>query len=334
MRSSGIREKSIDVMKGILILMVVWGHIVFYVGLYSGIALKTSPFVYTAFISNNFIAPYYMAAFFWVTGYCSSYRRRFRDQVVIDFRRLVVPAVIIPVLMSFFFSPPLESFQRTLINTLHLKLPWFLLACFLSKNMLYAFRGVKLRWLKLTIQLLLSFLGCYLLEKYKEYNYICLFHAMAFVPFVAIGHEMRNLEIKDKWIIPSVMIYGVIIIAFILSKRVVPSLCGIITFPAYLYPVYVVLAILGTIIWFIISRKIGSSLVLEYLGRNSLVIYLTHFSFFSVATYILKSFILENSDRFFPSLFIVMFMFIGATVWSCAWINVLNTKYLKWIIGK
>ena len=82
------RKNYIDVFKGILILMVVWGHIVFYVGFYSGIALKGDPFIFTQFVSDKFIAPYYMAAFFWVTGYCSSYRRSFRDQAIIDFRRL------------------------------------------------------------------------------------------------------------------------------------------------------------------------------------------------------------------------------------------------------
>ena len=58
------RIQHIDVMKGILIIMVVAGHVCYALSTYSKIQLTNSAYsVYCDFI-NSFVAPYYMAAFF------------------------------------------------------------------------------------------------------------------------------------------------------------------------------------------------------------------------------------------------------------------------------
>ena len=66
------RKHWVDVAKGILIILVVWGHLDYFASTYAG----TSIFSYKAYTNFAFL-PYYMPAFFIVTGFCSSFESDF-----------------------------------------------------------------------------------------------------------------------------------------------------------------------------------------------------------------------------------------------------------------
>ena len=332
------RNHEIDVMKGILILMVVWGHIVYDVGKSLNLGwsemMTGTVFCYTQRLSDLFIAPYYMAAFFCVTGYCSSFSRALSEQIKTDFRRLLVPAVLIPPVMKLFLASPMQSEYQFLIQLVHGRMPWFLIALFLSKTIYKILKEkisiVAIRW----GGIFLSFIGCLLLNKCAEYNVLSIFHAMAFTLFIAIGHEARKHNVGRGAFFAALLCYGLILVLFRHLGYGIPALCAIITFRTIFHPIFVAHSISGTIICYFIAKFIGKSSVLEFLGRNSLVIYLTHVTFMLIAAPHMGDYIKTHMTNIGPSVFVVLVMLIGATLWGCFWAVIFNTKYLKWIIGK
>ena len=108
-----------DVMKGILIIMVVFGHIYYALWKYGELTLDNVTYNITSFIANVLIAPYYMAAFFFVTGFCSNFHKPITVQIKDDIKRLVVPGFIISIVMGFFTTSTtkwLEIFMAMLIK--------------------------------------------------------------------------------------------------------------------------------------------------------------------------------------------------------------------------
>lgn len=76
------RLQYIDIMKGILILLVVYGHTAWQaheVGIHNQTIeiLGQTGFLYE---------PFYMAAFFAITGYCSNFKKSYKDFLISDTR--------------------------------------------------------------------------------------------------------------------------------------------------------------------------------------------------------------------------------------------------------
>lgn len=123
----------------------------------------------------------------------------------------------------------------------------------------------------------------------------------------------------------------------ILSKFILgscPSLCDIITFNLKQTLLYVLMAMSGTISLGVLSHYIGQSKILEYLGKNSLVIYLTHFSFLIIVPILFKEYIIQYYTNVYFAFLLIISIFIGACLWGCMWSVVFKLKTFKWIIGK
>lgn len=316
------RTHHIDVLKGILILLVVFGHIYYAASLRNTEELNALPYLGVRLVTGTFVMPYYMAAFFFVTGYCSRFSRGITEQVTIDFRRLVIPAVVIPLL---FFE-----------NVFSTGLSWFLMAMFFGKIVLKVILDhIAGRTLKFIILSVLSVLGCFCLYHFPEYNFLSIFHALIFSFFIWLGHEYKNgMNLKPSWML-LLLLYSflVLFIRLVLNEHC-PAVCSTINFEYYLWPLYVLLSVVGTYLVFVLSVKINSNRLLEYLGRNSLVIYLTHGYMLFFMSGHLKEFILDNGNNGFVSSLIILSLFIAATIFGslCSWL--FNLPYLRVILGK
>lgn len=87
-------------------------------------------FTATSTIMCIFCVQFYMAAFFFVTGYCTNENKTIMVQLKKDFLALVIPALVIPRIMNIvtWHDISLSSF----CNPLH-ELPWFLIAMFWAR---------------------------------------------------------------------------------------------------------------------------------------------------------------------------------------------------------
>ena len=129
----GKRISYIDVCKGILILMVVLGHVVYIMRITTGLALGSFPYVFTQKIASIWIAPYYMATFLLISGYCLEFRRSLKEQIFTDGKRLVLPAIIILLIMKIVTPPICDINFHIFSYILYGDLPWFLMVMFWAR---------------------------------------------------------------------------------------------------------------------------------------------------------------------------------------------------------
>lgn len=313
--------------------MVVLGHIVWLVGATTGLELVSRPYQYVSYISNVWFAPYYMAAFFFLSGYASSFKRDLPQQIYVDFKRLVIPAIMVPILMSIVLPPYNDVDWKLFDSVITGRLPWFLMALFLSRLIFKSCLLYVKNYTYLLILLgVLSILGCFLLRHIPQHNYMSVFHGFAFSLFLAIGFIYSKSPQESLWYyFFALLIYVVFALYY---QYDCPKLCAGIYFSVKQWPIYIIVAITGTYVVFHTSKFLKSCAILEFVGRHSLVIYLVHCNFIRWISSILSNVIKENIDSQSFAVFIVFFMFVGGTAWGIMWSCILNHKYFKWLLGK
>lgn len=324
------RLPEMDVMKGILTIMVILGHIVYIEGLVCEVQLEGHAVACQSIIAGVWIAPYYMAAFFFVTGFCSSFSADLRTQIVSDGKHLLIPAILIPFIMS-----ALEVLLGIDIEWSY-KVPWFLWSLFWAKIIFRLFRQyVNSDVVALLLMAVMSIIGSVMMYYIPDANYLGYQQALVFPLFLALGYKVKHYGLKP-WILyfaGAVYVLSVSISFYFLGWGA-PSLCAITTFSPEKWPIYFLLATSGTLGILQISRLLNKSIFLQYIGRHSLEFYLVHMSFLIFVTSYLRSQILQNyGNSTFQHIYYVL-MFIGALLWSYLWSWAFNLRYLKWVLGK
>ncbi len=272
----GNRIHWVDIAKGILIIMVVYGHI-------DWIASNTygsNAFVFKVH-TNFLLLPYYMPAFFIITGFCSNFTTPYKKFLKKNFLMLIVPNILIGALLSRWFYLFLFDGLR-LTNFLDLNYKtillttggWFLPALFIAKCIFY-FLHAKIRNVHyiMVISLVLMLLGIVLYNYKCTYNLWYYQHALIAVPFVVFGFYLKkHAEILDT---PYVLISGIILltVAYFFSYPYLNASPSISLENSILF---VVFSVGGSVFVFYIAKKIGKAVVLEYIGKHTLTIYLMH----------------------------------------------------------
>lgn len=323
----------IDVAKGLLILMVVWGHYELICRLCFGI---NDPTVNMLDSVESFWVSFFMPAFFFFTGYCTSFRKRFIPFFVQGVKILIVPAVIINytaniieymswggVDMFWIVKTTVKSFLLTCAGE------WFIPSLFLSRLIVWALVRIKRVLLQLVIALIMFCSGVVLYDCFPQIPEIWSYkHALMMIIFMIVGNILKNKElIRDggQWI------YMVLLIIVLFSRTGVPYITNRVSVALWQIPIVLVLALSGISFIVYVSKKINCSRVLEFLGRNSLVIYLAHFIFYKIYLGWVSGWF-EISPWVSATLF---FSVIIVNVLSCCLLAmVLNTRYFKWILGK
>lgn len=167
----------IDIFKGICLIFVVVHHAP--LALYGGFAESGTILWYV----NNFIIAFFMPAFFMATGYCSSFKKPFKQYLLKNVKTILLPCYCLYYLNRYIQNLDVLLFEDSSWMSLsHWLAPgirtfveeggfyWFLSSLFLAKLMAWCvnlIQNVRLRFLIL----LLSFvLGLYLYQSTKVYN--------------------------------------------------------------------------------------------------------------------------------------------------------------------
>ena len=268
----------IDIAKGILIILVVYGHLDFFSDYFAG----TSAYNWKG-TTNFMFLPWYMPAFFIITGLCSNFEVPIFCFVKNNFKSLIIPSFLIGSFLVFW----LDLFLREGISIRNFFAidyreailvggggAWFLSALFLSK-VIYRLLRIKIHlWIMLVICcLLLMQIGISLINNKIGDNLWCYQHAFIALPFIAIGCFLRT---KAKW----------------MEHYLVLVIGGAILLYCYFFPypyfnaspivnitnswLMLILSVGGSFLIFFISKKINNNRFLEYIGRHTLVIYLIH----------------------------------------------------------
>lgn len=332
--SSKQRKPYMDVYKGLLMLFVIFGHISYAIGVNVN---NHSNIVYNCLqgFASNWIAPFYMAAFFVASGFCSSFSKPLKQQVVSDVKTLIVPAWVVTIVVSLFRY---ETTETLLLLAKKLLLQgggfWFVVSLFCARIIYYFTLKIDKRILRFILLFILSFIGIYLNGHFQDRVWY-LFHALSLCVFLEVGNYLRNDKVLNIWsMLISGIIYVVIILFLQYYEKRVPSLCAIQTFNFRWMPIYFILASTGSIVCLSLCKLLQKCSPLEYVGRNSIIYYLTHYQFFNISIPLIATFILSKNSSIIWSISIFLALFIGSVIWSTLISMLLNTKYLCWIIGR
>ena len=334
------RLNYIDVAKGLLILMVIYGHTG---NLALGLGVHNK--VIDIIPETLFFKPFFMPAFFVIAGYCSNYEKRIKDFVILNAKALLIPAVLllfVRIFVRFVFTGTFSTLEWNGIASkgaiFHLGYwNWFLTALFSTKVLFY----LLLHWVKtfksrFIIVSVIHILGVLFLNYKGEgiffFNFYFYQHALMYLLFVEIGYDLAKNNIKSFGLTTNAGIFFVLYFGYLFIGRKLPAITSDPYVPVIDIIPHLIMAICGSLMIMELSKRIGKSEFLEEFGRHSLVIYCLHFQFmFSFYQIFKEQLNLMGVHHTLTSLIILYFF----TAYGCLWFSkLLNTKYLKWIIGK
>lgn len=314
----------IDFAKGLLILFVIIGHMKVYSHIFG-----VDNDVYNIHDLNKLWNGFYMQAFFFITGYCSTFKKQWKDYIYNNIKGIIVPLICVSFIIHFcrliLGSYSIHDWEDSFL-TISLDY-WFLNALFLAKIAYYLIAKLKTNQ-KIIIALMMYICG-FCLWKYKIFPNIWYFkHALMLIPFMTAGEIIRYYKITKKHYIISFCIYLITNLSLLLMGLE----STIIAFDIHLdWDNLIQALIMGTFgsIAIIGSCKlINSSRILEYIGKNTLVIFMFHFT----------------PLHFFLVLFKPITEWCGilgwcavllSTVLSCLiFVYAINLKQFKWMLGK
>jgi fucose 4-O-acetylase-like acetyltransferase len=324
--SNKSRLPYIDIAKGILILFVIIGHMKVFSQM-----LNVDNEVYRIYGINYLWNGFFMQAFFFITGYCSTFKRNWGGYIYGNIKGIIVPLIcvsfIIQVLQLFWGirHNTFADWERGFIN-LSLRY-WFLNAIFLAKVMYFPISRLSPKN-KIVLSLVVYLLG-FCMWKYDILPNIWFFkHAFMLLPFMTAGEILRYHTFTKKHFLLFFLAY----LFTSLSLLLMGFEQTIIAFDIHLNWNNLVQALIigtcGTIVLLSFCKMLGNCKVLEYIGRNTLVIFMFHLFSLPKFLVIMK----PITDWCAPIGWCTVFFF---TVISCMiFVYILNLKPFRWTLGK
>lgn len=319
-----------DVCKGLLITLLMFSHLTWISRDFHGI---NNNVINTLHDYSSIWNCFFMSCFFFITGMCSNFKKKTRIFFISNFKSLVVPAIIsliilnIPKVISLdyqFFLEYIFLFGGAL---------WFLSALFLSKIVLFVLnKWIKKEWLVLSILVLMSFLGKVLDEMDLFPNFWYHRNFLNFTLFLGIGYYFKDYILrKIAGVIGTVLFFITILVLWLLNIHI-PNIASSFNESLSQHPLSIWLSITGSITSIHLCKIINTNSILEFLGKNSLVIYIYHMLFLSKCVIVLTS-TLNSGISYLDSIFLIV-MTVTTTLFLCSVLAaIIDTKYLRWIKG-
>ena len=344
------RLQWIDVAKGLLLLMVVFGHIR---GHAYSMGYNNTSIEIIDFFSNVFI-PFYMPCFFVITGFCSSFNKPFKKFAVSSFKSIMIPAFF----FSFVFSVSYHVYDYKILLSFAKNILlfggnyWFLPALFLSRLLYWLISKYSKTGKQIAVFCAISFILGFAFKGILPEKELWWFaHVLLMLPFLGIGQWLKHIfgEIElSRFFLYSIIAYSLIlIVVFVLVKT------GVVYADSYLFvpgitqklfninvPMFiplVLLSVIGSFALLGLSYKINHNKILEFLGKNSLVIYCAQgYVLNNTLSYLkkLSNVIGINYQSLIPSILLILLSFV-ITVLICSAISwIMNMKHVRVFLGK
>lgn len=275
----------LDVMKGIGIILVVLAHTTVHMGVI------------------QIIYSFHMPLFFCVSGFLSKHKNiSFKDFALKKINALLVP------FLSFSFLSMLMTIVSATLNgrdydfeyyitrlfflngeVFHVNAPiWFLMVLFVIESMYYFVIDKSVKF-KFFFALLMSIIG-YFNEMLLPFG---IHTAIIGLVFYTVGDMFKGYEKQFEKITTKTYVY--IILTMILTTLLAllnmhEDFVNIYRLNLGNYFLFYLTAVVGAFCCYLISRVIYKNRILEYLGKNSIVLLCTHFVFMQVLTTIYYSY--------------------------------------------
>ena len=320
----------IDVAKGLLILMVIIYHIGGQFSKYE----ETDNTIFGYLPKFEFIYTFFfMPAFFAITGFCSNFDKPYKQFLWSDFKTLMIPAVSLTILcdgVGYLTTGNTDCYYLDTYLAIRMLSPlWFLIALFWAKQIHFWLRRINKRILLLMAYLIIMWICVW--SKRIVMDYWSLESSMIYVIFIFLGEQLKkgNFQFVD-WkicVVPYVMLVG----GFRFFSLEIPS-----NYNGQLrvdtVPLNIIGSVAGTLMILYVAKMMTRNRCLEYLGRNSLVIYGVHRAIIGLFCFIFQESLIGLNMRMSVVALFALLTFVISICVMFAWL--LNKKYLKWMIGK
>ena len=324
----------IDVAKGILILFLIVHHF--------GSAFKLTDIPqddYRFLMSWQFVfTSFFMQAFFFMSGYCSSFNKEVKLFFWSLFKQLILPFIFFEILTCIYWTSDqgisLNNLYHYWVNSNGTHY-WFLNALIVSK--LYIYIIVNSNYLSNIVILLLSsflFLVISIILNDLDFgtNFFCIRQSLGSVFFVVLGFVAKNMnEVFEKTLKWGGVFPCLLVVLIIQHSR--PSVfTAVIGVSLQTFIVFLLTSISGVLCFLWLCRHIGIYAFIEYFGRNSLIVYCVHFIPLTVILSSMYKY-LEQVSLMQRIIFVLLAYFAELSICSVL-IEVFNKRPFKWIVGK
>lgn len=276
------RLHNVDIAKGILILMLPIHH---YLSALSRLGLSTShDWIITKY--QYILACFFMSAFFVISGYCSNLNKTNKEFWKGNLKGIILPYITFTTISCFIDLVQHGNINKLVVSFVnyqtHCNL-WFLFALIGSKTIVYYLHTLlpSPRSHSILIHficLILLLVGVFGNNHYSTYNIIAIYQTLIASFFYLLGYDMKTYcEIFKQLKRYSFYLFPIVIILFKMLNILFPVFTAGIVISLFQIPSFIVLSVLGTMFTLRVSEIIGKSEILEFAGRNSLVIYALHF---------------------------------------------------------
>lgn len=335
---SNTRLDYIDVTKGILIICLIFHHII-------SIANGKIPLGNVSYISHVdiFFVPYFMQAFFFITGYCSSFNNKAKDFVYKNAKSLLIPLVSFSIINQFvawlvngdnFFFVTVLGKRFFFITELY----WFLSALFIAKMILFVITKYTSKPMAQFILVLIPFVVAISLNTshFHAYNFFHWHNGLVNLMFLWAGYTFKRqgllCEKLGKYGIAALALYLIGLIFCVIFGKNIPYYTHFPHFNFKYTPLFVYFSLTGTIMALFIGKMIHNNKVLSFLGKNTIVVYGIHFSILNIVLLFLSSLFIPRTHA--EGLVFYLITGVATLLLSYFFCLLFQKKPFTYLIGK
>lgn len=347
----------VDIAKGLMIVGMVANHIP---NICNGNSINLSSFPW--WIIGGAYGVFTMQSFFILSGYTSNFEQNTWTFLKKQVKGLLLPYLTFTIICTgFSYLKWGDAFIYTSFGEECFFLFdgfWFLTALFVAKVL--AFFMHKLFKNKALLEvgggILLLIIGIAISEYYSErpepshwHNWFHYRNGLCMTVFITLGSLLKNKKLIDRYGILITMVYCAAYLLFTFLPKYLFDPNSYIYFAAPCYthylspnlsdvngflliPSYLFYTTFGSMMIIWLSKKMGKNVLLEYLGRVSLVIYCVHFTILRLSAGLLSGFITTDGMLGAAAFFFIVggiTLLISAMI---AWL--FERRPLNYLIGK
>lgn len=330
--SSSNRILYFDIAKGVLILLLMFSH---FGSATRRIGIENEWFK-LIFYWQPLYACFFMQCFFIISGYCSNFTANFISFIKKQSKQILIPWFCFELINKMFVILNDFSFENILYRILTPPNTglWFFSALFFAKIFCYVvINYVKFRGVLLSSGLLLL-LAALVMNQYNLLpNVLAFQNGLAACFFVSLGYVMKQKGFSNKILKFGLVIYVCCILGLKLLKLPFPILdAGVSNVGWVFLPIILVMTISGSFACLLVCKWINHCRFLEYFGRNSIIVYALHFT---PLLYIVKFYTTYIIPDGVFSMLLLTFLIYGTLLIVLYFlVELFNTKYFKWVIGR
>lgn len=326
-----------DIAKALLVLSVFWGHVPqIYTGWYHGVNATITAID----VANiKLIAPFFMVAFFVISGYFLNTKKSLWESTKSDLLTLVLPTIVLSIISNGLYG----IYPCNFVSRFHQYLTleywaigfgyWFLTALFINKFITQILvRYVKNISVLIIITMCFCVLGLLLKTKFIAVPN-CLFYkeALLMCPMTLIGYFCKKYDIEVNRSSLQYLALGYVIttaILWVTDSNMSGFNLGT-AFSVDYIPMALWLGVSGTAFVLYISSWLERSRLLNLMGQLTLPMFCFNFLFIEI--FLIQFVSLVNNGYAF--LYVVS-VFVCSSLSAFVVSIILNTKYLRWTLGK